>query len=731
MNTLRHFFGALRLYSPGIIFVFLVYILLIKVDQGIDVVLQAGEYTWPGILSLAGTTLFAFLTWYSLRLLSYAYQHYKETPEKYLPTVYHRVFPRFIAFNTFAAVQCAICHVVFLNHPHEALYFWLAFVFYWAIFFLFSANLSGNLNPLLKKVTYSLLVIYIAANIWAIIHFYSQVGISGFERYKFWLPLLSLVLFASQMLVLRWFIIRRRKIDAKVAAGVTVKQTRLQKSLNLNDRFSNAETGYFNLFNIIGAVATLIYLAAIFNLHFANNAGPLAFTVLALGVLVGFFSGVKYFTIRLDFKIGWLIWLLAIIIGTMGDPYEVRLTSETHESFDKRPDLKTYLHNWLEQRSAALDRSPDKRYKVFMVLSNGGASRAGNWVCSVLSGLQDSSVLRNPADPFADHILFMAGASGGSVGNSAYYALLARHKQTPVPSFTEESDAFFSGDFLTFTLGRMLGPDFFRHFFPISSIDDRAATLARTMSGANNRIISQSFGKNVSDIFDYSGKLPVLIINTTRVNDGMPGVISSIQLPQNSQRIDVLKLIESTAEENNEGGNVALSTAAVLSARFPYVSPAGCIRNNYFVDGGYFDNSGAGIILEYVTELASILNDTNDALIQKYRNKLSFNILHLTNSAPGDKEPKRISPLVNDLFAPLLTLGGMQGSSTRVGNGLLEHHFTSLNSNSDSCQFELNLYTPADTLANYPMSWVISDYQLHLMKSRCQQTVRENFHLLH
>src|SRR5205814_10155004 len=56
------------------------------------------------------------------------------------------------------------------------------------------------------------------------------------------------------------------------------------------------------------------------------------------------------------------------------------------------------------------------------------------------------------------------------------------------------------------------------------------------------------------------------------------------------------------------GGDVPLSAAAHLSARFPYLSPGARVmahpeRCGHFVDGGYFENSGAATLLDLVEAL--------------------------------------------------------------------------------------------------------------------------------
>jgi hypothetical protein len=62
---------------------------------------------------------------------------------------------------------------------------------------------------------------------------------------------------------------------------------------------------------------------------------------------------------------------------------------------------------------------------------------------------------------------------------------------------------------------------------------------------------------------------------------------------------DRLGFVERYLLSGREGGDVRLSTAAHNSARFPFISPPGSIRNqdnrlvDRIVDGGYFENYGA------------------------------------------------------------------------------------------------------------------------------------------
>ena len=110
-------------------------------------------------------------------------------------------------------------------------------------------------------------------------------------------------------------------------------------------------------------------------------------------------------------------------------------------------------------RQAEIDSVPE--YPVYFVLADGGASRSGYWVASVLSKLQDTS--RNA---FGRHLFCLSGASGGSVGNASFYLLLKelgdQPSKLPYDSiYLKHSRQYLENDFLTYTLSRMLSHDFF------------------------------------------------------------------------------------------------------------------------------------------------------------------------------------------------------------------------------------------------------------------------------
>lgn len=149
----------------------------------------------------------------------------------------------------------------------------------------------------------------------------------------------------------------------------------------------------------------------------------------------------------------------------------------------------------------------------------------------------------------------------------------------------------------------MLGRDFWITSLPIPKLNkwlkikDRAKRLelewsqhvecsfGKKNANHNNEIFQKPF-LNLWASGDY--KIPLFLPNTTRVEDGKRGIISPVKLNKNfTNSLDLLDTIFIPKEKT-----LKLSTATLLSARFPYVNPGGEIdKIGHFVDGGYYENT--------------------------------------------------------------------------------------------------------------------------------------------
>ncbi|HEU5145369.1 MAG TPA: hypothetical protein VFT90_01580 [Chryseosolibacter sp.] len=745
LNWLSKLLKALWLFIAGVIAVVVIYYLLTGVEQGIDVVIQSGEVFISGVLSMLAVFLWAFLVWYSSRTLSYIKQHKddlifsrKSDPvtasilyKRYgIPASFYQHIPRLLAYNCFVSVQAAIFHLpTFFGWTGLAMF---TLIVLHNLYYVSLSNWLVTRPRSRKRTVYSLvnpLVIaaYVTFLVYLIVRAAKGIDVASDPlRHKFWLSVIALVMFLLQTLVVFLFVWRRRKIEER-RRDSSLKPSRLLMILGFNPEYNAAEAPYFTLLNATAAVAVALYIVAIFVMPFSTAMGPLAFSLLALGVLVGFANLLTLASIRASFNIIVVLFAIAFLFGQYRDPYPVRFRdTEKKSHFHVRPDTRTYLEKWFEKRIPMLRADTARTFPVYIVLSNGGASRAGRWTSTVLGHLQDTSFRLNPRNSFKDHVLCIAGASGGSVGNAAFYSLLKACDEGRIAgdSFRNHADEFFEGDFLTYTLTRLLGPDIFRHLLPVNiDIDNRADALEDVIErGSTDGLLNEAFASSMLDVMDTTGALPILFVNTTQVDNGMPGVVSTVKLPGRSQRQDVLSLVDSMGV-NYGKGDISLSTAAVLSSRFPYVSPAGKVFDRYYVDGGYFDNSGAGTVLDFIQELNQFLSDSAHAGILSFRDRFTFHILHITNSEIVQPPASDIHPLTNDLLAPVLTLAGMQGSSTSIGDAVLINAFQQFNTDTANAMIVYSLYDETwDPIKNegayeegYPMSWALSDYQLARM----------------
>jgi hypothetical protein len=286
-------------------------------------------------------------------------------------------------------------------------------------------------------------------------------------------------------------------------------------------------------------------------------------------------------------------------------------------------------------------------------------------------------------------------------------------------SFTTAAQDYLASDFLTYTVARTLGPDFIRPVLPLPFINDRAAALEDAMQQGEHSFLQGKFNTPVSDLVPFTNgneNLPMICINTTRMQDGGPSVISTIKLDSGSfnKRRDILSSLDT-------GKDMKLSTAVVMGARFPYLSPAGRINNSYYVDGGYFDNSGAGIVNEMLIALNEYIRVSTAT--RPWLAKLRFYVIHAQNGWPGGEIVSKIHPIINDLAAPVLTLIGAYGTQTSVNDWrLIKYMEAQYKPLKDTGYMPVNLYKPlTDSTKNkeeFPMNWVISDYYIKKMNKQ-------------
>jgi predicted acylesterase/phospholipase RssA len=744
---------TLWLLFPSLVFLILVWQCFWVLPQGKDIIISMLEKKYVAGLFLVALTFYVFITWYTGRILVYRkkelshilYQHYRNQADKpeasqkdvafYLQIVFN--MPRLFGYLIFVFIWIAFLRLV----PLPELGFTSRISSGWA-YGLLGINIIVYIGlyrvaRLIRKRTieqpvghytsaaeqkkrknllfasyFVLLVLLIGANIiW----------------HNAWLLLLSIVVL---QLIFPFIVVIRRThsdlgalplMEGKNYSDWLRKENARPSILHWILYHANipfVEKKFFLWFNIISLIGVGFYLLTIFYFPFSVWLGSFSFVLLAFGVLVGFLSIISIVSVANDINLHIFIFLLAIVVGSIPgfEPHNVQLTNykdPNAKPFNARPDLKSYFSQWLAVRKNAIDSSAE--YPVYFVLADGGASRSGYWTASALSKLQDST-----KGKFGDHLFCLSGASGGSVGNGSFFALMHQQKiGAQVGNYSLESRNYLQEDFLTYTIGRMLGPDFVRFILPIWFIDDRAAALEHAMEngGTGTYRLANKMAGELSELipFQQNNKdIPILFVNVTRMQDGRPGLISNIKLDEASfgKRIDVLATLDT-------GKNMKLSTAVIMGARFPYVSPAGRINNSYYVDGGYFDNSGAGAVHEMIIQLNRIVNDSTAGNKQHALSKLRFTVIHIMNSPEGEPIIEKVHPLKNDLMAPLLTLVGSYSTQTTVNNLRLVKYIEDINKTRNR-YIKINLYEQYGR-EDFPMNWTISQHYRRKMDVRLEQ----------
>ncbi len=723
------------LFFPALIFLAGAYMCFWKLTQGKDLMLIALENRKVFTYFFIAIIFWSYITWYTSRVVAKA-KEFQQPDENEIWQNLRIHGPRLLAFTCFTVIILAFFQLPAYGPKLPA---WLcnlllfAGIFYY--FFIWRAwdaflkkRLTGNIatdKKILQTIRITTYIILIAS--------FAVVVV-----FQIFLGLIVFLLGLQVGLVLL-LSVRRKKIEMRgdSASQKTLYENTFPPGTRLKTKFhrivlDKEDRAYFNGFLIISGIALIFYVLTVFSVHFSVHIGSFPFVFIAFGVLLILGNFVAIVSVLTRFNFHLLFFLLAVVIGLYFEPHSTKLNDKKNvqANFNNRQHLKEYFLTRLQQLIPNPDSAKNK-VPLYFVLANGGASRSGYWTASVLAKMEDLS-----KENFSKHLFCLSGASGGSVGNAAFFSILRSKNQIEKSdtAFLKEAKTYLKSDFLTYTIARMLGPDVFRHIIPLKAIDDRASALAHALENASGKdsFLDDSMSCRFSEFItqknnaDYS--LPILCINTTRMQDGSPGVFSTIDVSDSyfNKRVDVLDLLR-------EEKDIKLSTAVVLGASFPYLSPAGrfdhkvelekrkadgtpdsVMESQYFVDGGYFDNSGAGVVNEMIIAMHRML--AKDSAFAKYKDKLEFYVLNIANDPVGESLLNKVNPLVNDLAAPVKTLIGAYGSQTAVNDRRLQNYMRNFY-NDEMHYMQLNLYLRNDPMT-FSMNWVISDRTLDSMDLR-------------
>ncbi len=175
------------------------------------------------------------------------------------------------------------------------------------------------------------------------------------------------------------------------------------------------------------------------------------------------------------------------------------------------------------------------------------------------------------------------------------------------------------------------------------------------------------FGKGFTELYDNrtadAPPLPALFLNGTSVETGGRIITSNLKFEGNIPDGFIAAI---DGVDKMAGAELRLSTAVHDSARFTYISPAGRFPDGtHVVDGGYFENSGAGTA-----------RDLLNAVQRKRWTNVTPVLIIIKNDPLKIGQPDISKPLfpraTSELLAPVITLFNTRSAHADLALGELQ-----------------------------------------------------------
>jgi predicted acylesterase/phospholipase RssA len=342
----------------------------------------------------------------------------------------------------------------------------------------------------------------------------------------------------------------------------------------------------FNTAFLIAAVS--VWITVIFSVGEGREAyASLAFALLAILIFLLLFAGAAFFLDRYRIPLSLAVLLYISVVGpSSGTDHMYRV--EKPSGGGRVPEF-------------AAPADVMKRVKdPVVIMTAGGGIQSAAWTARVLAGMQEHNI------DFSRRIVLISSISGGSLG--AYYAAAAYHRHLQLKDAAE----WALQPALDEIAWGWTGPDLMRVFLPYAwrPYVDRGWALETKW----DRIVAaDGFGKRFyfDDLAEDTrrGDAPAFIMNATAIEDGAPFIFTSTAFGREGAADPaLLRDVKEFNTYNDHRFRVRVSTAARLSASFPYVAPAA--RSNahplapdyHVVDGGYYDNFGIRSALDWLVE---------------------------------------------------------------------------------------------------------------------------------
>ena len=343
-----------------------------------------------------------------------------------------------------------------------------------------------------------------------------------------------------------------------------------------------------------------------------------------------------------------LVVLACLFAATVGGDDVHRIRPYTGPSADfsaeDRPELDGVFRTWLRTgRSCATplqvqSQSGATELKVrplLMYAAEGGGIRAAYWTGAAIDRLATPATSTgDPVKPVCRSALLSSGASGGSVGLSIASVRDAGTAAAAVTAIAgpEALGAASDGLIVRDTVYAATG-------VPVPSLlDDRTGRVTWSDRGT---LIEQAWEEGI-DTFDRPflrprpdlrwdwGPTGALVVNSVSPTTSCRTLISQVQLPgDGTSECSPGQPAAASTDLVQCTGQLRTVTAALLTARFPYVTPSGVVDcpgpdgilpsgddvATQVVDGGYAENTGVGTLLDLMPRVLEDVRRHNSCVL--------------------------------------------------------------------------------------------------------------------
>jgi hypothetical protein len=418
------------------------------------------------------------------------------------------------------------------------------------------------------------------------------------------------------------------------------------------ERLAGFQPGWRRLFIalIIVGLLVFLFLADPSQVERAQTLGPITVLLLWGFTATVLFAPLAYLShmTRMPLLLILLISGMAFAGFNLNDNHQIRGAS-TYRAASAEPVSpppryreRLDLGAWLKSRS---DWRAYDHYPILLVATEGGGLRAAYFTASVLAALEEK------CPGFAQHVIAISSVSGGSVGSAVFAGQSAEQASSPAQGGCNagpikpgpgllHARRVLTADLLSPLLGAMLFPDALQRLLPMPvGHFDRARALEYALEAGWRRAAVDCKGcdpermaEPVSALFARPDRpVPHLFLNATEAGTGrtVPFATWDVgdlavpdRLVSDQERLALPHPTLVPMQNLMRRDEVPLSTAALLSARFPYVTPAAKLGNaGHYVDGGYFENSGtwllSGVAQNVIGQKLDIEDNSDDAELTK------------------------------------------------------------------------------------------------------------------